>query len=158
MRGLGFGVWSLRFGVRRAKSRAAHHISLAPNLNPFPCPLSQPDANSNPFRALSPLRLCGESVLEFSASFCLCSLFFSILRRHACLQRVQKASRNAGNFVHRSLKQCCIPLRRFIESADLSHKLKRGSSDFLGSRRRIEIKEGLNVPAHFAWVWLCVRF
>ena len=145
MRGLGFGVWSLRFGVRRAKSRAAHHISLAPNLNPFPCPLS-------------PLRLCGESVLEFSASFCLCSLFFSILRRHACLQRVQKASRNAGNFVHRSLKQCCIPLRRFIESADLSHKLKRGSSDFLGSRRRIEIKEGLNVPAHFAWVWLCVRF
>ena len=145
MRGLGFGVWSLRFGVRRATSRAAHHISLAPNLNPFPCPLS-------------PLRLCGESVLEFSASFCLCSLFFSILRRHACLQRVQKASRNAGNFVHRSLKQCCIPLRRFIESADLSHKLKRGSSDFLGSRRRIEIKEGLNVPAHFAWVWLCVRF
>jgi len=40
MRGLGFGVWSLRFGVRRAKSRAAHHISLAPNLNPFSCPLS----------------------------------------------------------------------------------------------------------------------
>ena len=145
MRGLGFGVWSLRFGVRRAKSRAAHHISLAPNLNPFPCPLSPP-------------RLCGESVLEFSASFCLCSLFFSILRRHACLQRVQKASRNAGNFVHRSLKQRCIPLRRFIESANFSHKLKRGSSDFLGSRRRIEIKEGLNVPAHFAWVWLCVRF
>ena len=94
---------------------------------------------------------------EFGTGFRLGSLFFSILRRRACFERAEKTSRNAGNIVHRSVEQCCIPLRRSVESADFSHKLERGSSDFFGSRRGLEIKESLNIPAHSRLGWLWVR-
>ena len=86
--------------------------------------------------------------MAFGAGFRLGSLFFPILRRRACFERAEKTSRNAGNILHRSVEQCCIPLRWSVEPADFSYKLNRGSSDLFGSRRRIEIKEGLNVPAH----------
>jgi len=57
-------------------------------------------------------------------------------------------SSDAGYFIDGSLEGVLVCLRRFVKTADFSHELERGSPNFFGSCRRIEVEEGFNVPAH----------
>src|ERR1700733_3811505 len=59
-----------------------------------------------------------------AASLGLRRLVFSILWRCICFERTQKLSRNTGNTINCSQKSFFVCLRRFVEAADLSHKLE----------------------------------
>src|ERR1019366_961203 len=82
------------------------------------------------------------------ASFRLCSLFFSILRRCAAVERMGEASRDAGDFIDCGQERGFVCLRRFVKTADFSHELERSRSSLFGSDGRIEVEEGLDIPAH----------
>jgi hypothetical protein len=45
-------------------------------------------------------------------------------------------------------ERALVGLRRLIETADLSHKLKRSSSNLFLSDWRIEVEESFDIPAH----------
>ena len=74
--------------------------------------------------------------------------FLSILRRCICVERVEKTSRDRGDFIDRAQERSFVRLRRFVKAADFSHELERGSSNLFGSNGRIEVEEGFDIPAH----------
>src|ERR1700732_1201200 len=74
--------------------------------------------------------------------------FLSILRRCMWVERVEKTSRDRGDFIDRSQERSFVRLRRFVKAADFSHELERGSSNLLASDGRIEVEEGFDIPAH----------
>src|SRR6266478_1621875 len=85
------------------------------------------------------------------ASFGLGRLFFPILGRRGGFERTEETSRHAGYFIHGSLERSLVGFRRLVKTADFSHELQRGSLNLFGSNRRIEVKEGFDIPAHFTW-------
>src|SRR5215831_19605787 len=90
---------------------------------------------------LSKLRtesLCGPS-LGFGG------LFFAVLRRRCGFERVEKTSRHAGYFFHGVEKRGFIGLRRFVETADLPHKLQGSGANLVLCYGRIEVEQGLDV-------------
>ena len=83
-----------------------------------------------------------------SASLGLGSFLFPILWRSIRFKRSEQTARDAGYFFDSAQKGLFIGLRRFAETADLSHELQ-GSGPYLFVRDgRIEVEEGFNVSAH----------
>src|ERR1022692_457320 len=76
------------------------------------------------------------------------SFFFPILWRCVGFERMEKASRHSGDFIDRRQERGFVGLRRLVETADLSYELQRRGSNLLGIDRRIEVEEGLDIPAH----------
>jgi hypothetical protein len=83
-----------------------------------------------------------------SASFRLCRLFFSILRRCVGFERTEKTSRDPCNGIDCGQERGFVSLRRPIKTADLSHELERSSANLIGIDRRLEVEEGFDIPAH----------
>jgi hypothetical protein len=83
-----------------------------------------------------------------SARFGLRRFFFAILGRSGGFERTEKTGRDAGYFIHCGLERGLIRLRWFGESTDFSHELQRGSLNFLGSNRGIEVEERFDISAH----------
>src|SRR5208337_2298181 len=75
-------------------------------------------------------------------------LFFSILRQCVSFERTQKTGRDLGYFIHGSQKRAFVGLRRFVKATDFPHELERSSPNLFVSYRRIEVEEGLDIPAH----------
>jgi len=75
-------------------------------------------------------------------------LFHSFLRWCIGLERTKKARRSTRNLLDRAKERGLVRFGRFVESADLSHKLERGSSNLLVGDWWIEVEEGFDIPAH----------
>src|SRR5665213_1346856 len=82
------------------------------------------------------------------ASFGFRSLLFPILRRRDSIERTEKASRDARDFIHRVLKQLFVGLGWFVKSADLPDKLERSGANFFICHGWIEVEKGLDISAH----------
>jgi len=83
------------------------------------------------------------------ASFRLCCLFFSALRRRRSFKRSEQTFRNVSDIINSIQERAFVRLGRFIEAADLSYELQRSGPDFVISDRRIKIEENFYISAHF---------
>jgi hypothetical protein len=101
----------------------------------------QVTADAEPSAPSSAESLCGTRLR-------LGGFFLPILRRCICVERVEKTSRDRGDFIDRSQERSFVRLRRFVKAADFPHELERGSSNLLASDGRIEVEEGFDIPAH----------
>jgi hypothetical protein len=81
------------------------------------------------------------------ASFRLGGFFFSIFWWRVRLEGTEKTDRDTGDSIDRSLESRLVSLRWLAETADLSYKLERGSSNLFVCDRRFEIEQGFNIPA-----------
>jgi hypothetical protein len=61
---------------------------------------------------------------------------------------MEKPRRDFRYLIDRTQENSFVCVRRFVKTADLAHELKRRGSNLFGSDRRIEIKKGLDIPAH----------
>src|SRR4029077_9588548 len=75
-------------------------------------------------------------------------LDFAIAWWGARHQRVEKLACCSRNLVDGAVECDLVRLGRSREAAQLSDELERGSTDFFVRRRRFEVMEGLDVPAH----------
>jgi MutS-like protein len=82
------------------------------------------------------------------AGFRLCGFLFAISRRSIGLERAEKMDRDSGNVIDGSQEQGFVRLRRLVEPGDLAHVLQRRGPRLLLGHRRIEVEQGLDVPAH----------
>src|SRR4030088_3115654 len=82
------------------------------------------------------------------ASLRFSGFFFSILRRRVCVERMQKTSRDRGDFIDCAQERRFVRLRWLVKAADFSHELERSSSNLVSSDGRIEVEEGFDIPAH----------
>ena len=82
------------------------------------------------------------------ASFGFRRLFFAILRWRDSLERTEKPSGNAGDFIHRVLKQLFIRFGWFIKSTDLPDELERSGTNFFIRHGWIEIEKGFDISTH----------
>src|SRR5208337_367745 len=82
------------------------------------------------------------------AGFRLGGFFFPVLRRRVRVERLEKTSRDAGDFIDRGEERGFVRLRRLVETGDFSHELKRSRSHLFVGNGRIEVEEGFDVPAH----------
>jgi hypothetical protein len=74
--------------------------------------------------------------------------FFPILGWSSGVERVQKARRDARNFVDGSLKCGFICFGGFVEAGYFPYELQRRGSNFFIGDGRIEVEKGLDIPAH----------
>jgi hypothetical protein len=63
-------------------------------------------------------------------------------------EAVDEAAGNLRNVLHSLSEGRLVRLGRRIEATQLPHELEGRSADFLVRRRRLEIEEGSDVPAH----------
>jgi hypothetical protein len=61
---------------------------------------------------------------------------------------MEKPTRDFGNFIDGSLKRRLVCLRRFAETADFPHELKRSIPNLFLSNGWIEVEKNLDVSAH----------
>jgi hypothetical protein len=102
-----------------------------------------------PLSRLGNLRRKSRAESCSGASLCFGRLFVSTLRACICLERTEKTRRNAGDIFDCSQEQSFVRLRRFVKPAYFPNVLQRSSSNFVGSYWRIEVKERLDISAHF---------
>jgi hypothetical protein len=76
------------------------------------------------------------------------SFDLAVSRRRGRDERVEELSRCCCNLIHRALEGSLVDLRRLIAAAEFSDELEGRSPDFLVVGGRLEIEEGLDVPAH----------
>src|SRR5207245_2157868 len=68
----------------------------------------------------------------------------------AGVQRGQEPPRGVRHIIDRAVEGGLIGLRRPAEAGQLSHELQRRSADLVLGRGRLEIKQRLDVAAHFS--------
>src|ERR1700721_1784998 len=73
----------------------------------------------------------------------------AVARRRVGMQRSQQPMRGSGDFLDRTLEGSLIGLRRLVEAGQLAHELQGGGVDFVIGCRRLEVKQRLDVSAHF---------
>jgi len=61
---------------------------------------------------------------------------------------MNEASRDLSDFIDSGQERGLICSRRFVETADFSHELKRRSLHLFGGDGRIKIEKCFNIPAH----------
>src|SRR5271156_708881 len=82
------------------------------------------------------------------ASFRLGGFFIAISRRRVGLERAKESSRDPCYSIDGGDERALVRFRRFIESADFPHELKRGGADLFVGYRRLEIEKRFDIPAH----------
>ena len=68
--------------------------------------------------------------------------------RGAGFQGLEEPFGDCRDIIYRGHECCFIRLGRFVESADLSHKLQCGSANFVFCNGRSEVEEGFDVATH----------
>ncbi len=81
------------------------------------------------------------------ASFRLCSLLFPGPKGRVRFEGTEKTGRDLGYFVDCSKERGLVRFRRFAKAANFSNELQRRISNLLLSGRRVEVEEGLDIPA-----------
>ena len=71
-------------------------------------------------------------------------------RRPVRLQLVEELQRDLGDVFHSVLARFLVGPRKRLEPAQLAHVLQRRSAHFVFGRGRLEVIQGLDVPAHAA--------
>src|SRR5437868_12456421 len=72
----------------------------------------------------------------------------AVARRRMRMQRGQKATGGFRDFLDGKLERGFVGLRGLVEAGKLAHELQRRSMDLILARRRVEIKQRLDVAAH----------
>jgi len=61
---------------------------------------------------------------------------------------LQQAMGRLGDFINGVIEGGLVALRWMRKATDLPHELQRRGADFIFRRRRLEIKQGSDIPAH----------
>src|SRR5205085_2829805 len=75
----------------------------------------------------------------------------AIFRLGAGLERLQQSLRDLGHLADGSIEGRFIRLRRFGETADLSHELQRCGADLVFGCGRFKVEQCFDVAAHGTW-------
>src|SRR4029078_4194830 len=75
-------------------------------------------------------------------------LDFAVLRRRGGDQRAQQPLARSRDLVDGAVEGLDVGLRGLRRAADLAHVLERGRADLFLRRRRVEVVESSDVPAH----------
>src|SRR6185503_1873154 len=78
-------------------------------------------------------------------------LDFPIPRRRTGGQRLDQPFGGGGDLVNRAMEDGFVRLRRPVHAAQLPHELDGRRPDLILGRRRSEIGEGFDVPAHMVF-------
>jgi len=74
--------------------------------------------------------------------------FLAVAGRLRRLHRIEQFTGTIRNRHDRVFESGLVAFRWLVGSAELAHELERRIVDFRVRRRRIEIEQGLDVPAH----------
>ena len=74
--------------------------------------------------------------------------FFPVSRRRTRCQRTDQPVSSRGHLINRALKCSLVRVRWATEATQFPDKLKCRRGNLLVSRRRIEVSEGPDIPAH----------
>ncbi|MEY2548934.1 MAG: hypothetical protein QOD64_1516 [Verrucomicrobiota bacterium] len=72
----------------------------------------------------------------------------AIARRRVRDERLKQMFGGMSDVVHGAIESFLVSFRRLREAAQLANELKRGGANFVLSRRRQEVMQGLNISAH----------
>jgi hypothetical protein len=93
------------------------------------------------------MNLSGPESLRSAELRFLC-FFFAILGRGAGFKRMEKPHRYSRDILDCGYERGFVRLGRLIETADLSHKLKRCRSNLFLGYGRIEVEKSFDITAH----------
>src|SRR4029079_1141894 len=80
-------------------------------------------------------------------------LDLAVARRRLRFEGEDKPARRFRHFLDGPVEGSFIGFRRTIEARELAHELHRRGADLVLARRRLEIEQSADVPAHQRLLW-----
>src|SRR5689334_5663016 len=80
-------------------------------------------------------------------------LDLAVARRRLRLERENELARHFRHVFDRPVESGLIGFRGAIEARELAHELQRRGADLVLTRRRLEIEQSADVPAHQRLLW-----
>ena len=83
----------------------------------------------------------------------LAELLFAVARWGVGLERIDETPRGGGDLVDGEVERLLVGARGACGPTQLAHELQRRRADLVVARRRLEVRQRLDVPAHGLVLW-----